>query len=275
MSTELYLGGPSIFWSPRKKKRVSDVKVDEEQVETLGECPQEERDQLNNQRAEAENFPGDQKKNKTSEKMKDSEEEDKCSSILFDEKNEDSLIESIDESGLISEIKLPISKPSENIFEYKLSSGDDLLTMFKNIKKVSQSATELLLDARNFQKDIWELSQDFSNTISWDPKSAPNYLQEYFNKNCEESHQIKNIKKLHMNIQFIKENMYSLNDSMTEEELKMISIFPLFCSILQLNVVKNAWGEIQGTLKNTPNKFKALFSEVSGGITSLGISSSS
>src|SRR6266540_3183223 len=33
--------------------------------------------------------------------------------------------------------------------------------------------------------------------------------------------------------------------------------------------------DMKGTLKNTPNKFEALFGEVSGGILSLGISSSS
>ena len=33
--------------------------------------------------------------------------------------------------------------------------------------------------------------------------------------------------------------------------------------------------DMKGTLKNTPNKCEALFGEVSGGMTSLGISSSS
>ena len=55
--------------------------------------------------------------------------------MLFDKKNEDSLIESIDESGLKSETRLPISKPSNNISEYKLSNGSDLLTMFKRYQK--------------------------------------------------------------------------------------------------------------------------------------------
>ena len=72
---------------------------------------------------------------KISKKRKDCDVEEECSSILFDEKNEDSLIESIDESKLINETRLPISKPSENISEYKLSSGGDLLTMFKKYQK--------------------------------------------------------------------------------------------------------------------------------------------
>ncbi|CAG8641735.1 2536_t:CDS:10 [Paraglomus brasilianum] len=299
---------PHVQTSTRKRRNLNDEFTQNENDHE--EVPQEERDELDNQRK------GDEK-NKTSNKRKDCEEEEECSSILFDEKNEDSLIESIDESRLISETRLPISKTSDNISEYKLSNGSDLLTMFKKYQKsipkcrrvttpaywgILDLTRESLNGCKEFsEKDIQDLSQDFSNTISWDPKSAPNYLQEYFNKNCEEIHQIKDIKKLHTNIQFIKENMDPFNDSMTEEELKMISAFPLFRSILQRNVVKDAWGEIQvystkdarnensspflrtrlgrkvdmkGTLKNTPNKFEALFGEVSGGMTSLGISSS-
>ena len=54
---------------------------------------------------------------------------------MFDEKNEDFLIESIDESRLISETRLPVSKTSDNISEYKLSNGSDLLTMFRRYQK--------------------------------------------------------------------------------------------------------------------------------------------
>ncbi|CAG8626092.1 6280_t:CDS:2, partial [Paraglomus occultum] len=176
-------------------------------VRDQAEVPQEERDELDNQRE------GDEK-NKTSNKRKDCEEEEECSSILFDEKNEDSLIESIDESRLISETRLPISKISDNISEYKLSNGSDLLTMFKkyqkSIPKCRRVTTILGYIGSNSRESEWmqrifreRYSQDFSNTISWDPKSASNYLQEYFNKNCEEIHQIKDIKKLHTNIQFM------------------------------------------------------------------------
>ncbi|CAB4438370.1 unnamed protein product [Rhizophagus irregularis] len=52
------------------------------------------------------------------------------------------------------------------------------------------------------ESDIQELAQDFSNSISWDPKPVPDYLQEYFSKNCED-YQIKEIKQLYVNIQFM------------------------------------------------------------------------
>ncbi|CAG8524718.1 14384_t:CDS:10 [Funneliformis mosseae] len=287
---------PHVQTLTRKRRNSNDGLTRNANDQEEGRFLQEEQDELGNQ-------SGDEK-DKISKKRKDCKVKEECSSILFDEKNEDSLIESIDESKLINKTRLPILKPSENISEYKLSSGGDLLTMFKkyqkSIPKCRQVTTlaywgildltrESLSGCKEFsERDIQELLQDFSNTISWNLKSAPDYLQEYFNKNCEESHQIKDIKKLHTNIQFIKENMYSFNDSMTEEELKMISIFPIFRSILQLNVVKDAWGEIQvystknarnensnpfqrahlgrkvdmkGTLKNTLNKFEALLAK--------------
>lgn len=65
-------------------------------------------------------------------KRKDCEDEEECS-VLLDEENEAVLIKSIDESGLKSETKLPISNPSD-ISEYKLSNGSDLLNIFKRIK---------------------------------------------------------------------------------------------------------------------------------------------
>ena len=54
---------------------------------------------------------------------------------MFDEKNEDTLMESVDESKLISETRLPISITSDNISKYKLSNGSNLLTMFKRYQK--------------------------------------------------------------------------------------------------------------------------------------------
>ncbi|CAG8539139.1 212_t:CDS:2, partial [Paraglomus occultum] len=152
------------------------------------------------------------------------------------------------------------------------------------------------------EKEICELSQDFANSIAWNPKLAPYNLQEYFNGNCEITHNdnINNdqLKKLHHNIQFIKENMYSFCGAMTEEELKMISTFPLFRSIISSDTIKDSWGEIQSiatsdtrnsnadsfqqaqlgrkvdmkvTLLKTPIKFEALFGKVAGGLGPFGI----
>ncbi|CAG8705135.1 11332_t:CDS:10 [Funneliformis mosseae] len=250
---------PHVQILTRKRRNSNDGLTRNANDQEEGRFLQEEQDELGNQ-------SGDEKK------RKDCEVEEECSSILFDEKNEDSLIESIDKSKLINKTRLLISKPSENISEYKLSSGGDLLTMFKKYQKSIPKCRRVTTPA------YWGILDLTRESLTLD------YLQEYFNKNCEESHQIKDIKKFHTNIQFIKENMYSFNDSMTEEELKMIFTFPIFRSILQLNIVKDAWGEIQSMFrmksqheenaKKYPNKFEALFGEVSDSMTSLGISSS-
>ncbi|CAG8510530.1 2409_t:CDS:10 [Ambispora leptoticha] len=227
--------------------------------------------------------------------------------------HKDLKVKNCEEDEDCNEAKLPTAKP-DNLSEYNLSSGSDLFDIFKkyqaNIPKCHQLiggildlTRESLYGCKEFSdSDIKELAQDFANSIAWDPKPVPDYLQDYFSNNCEKIQQDKGMKKLHYNIQFIKENMYSFRGSMTEEELKMISTFPLFRSIFQPNIIKDAWGEIQafgtknarneksdpfqrtrlgrkvdmkGTLARTPNKFEVLFGDVSGGLVPLGISSSS
>ncbi|CAI2191811.1 18368_t:CDS:2 [Funneliformis geosporum] len=164
---EIFENEPHVQTSTRKRRNSNDGFTQNANDHEEGRIPQEERDELDNQREGYE-------KNKTSKEREDREED-------------------VDESRLISETRLAISITSDNISEYKLSN------VFTDLTYDNDLVFVLIPYLLSIRPAYW----DFSNTISWDPKSTPDYLQEYFNKNCEEIHQLKDIKKLHANIQFI------------------------------------------------------------------------
>lgn len=61
---------------------------------------------------------------------------------------------------------------------------------------------ESLYDCKHLtEKDINQLSQDFSNKISWKTMPPEKHIQEYFDNNCEKN--VDNIGKLDINIQFM------------------------------------------------------------------------
>ncbi|CAI2193157.1 19109_t:CDS:2 [Funneliformis geosporum] len=106
---EIFENEPHVQTSTRKRRNSNDGFTQNANDHEEGRIPQEERDELDNQREGYE-------KNKTSKEREDREED-------------------VDESRLISETRLAISITSDNISEYKLSNGSDLLTMFKRYQK--------------------------------------------------------------------------------------------------------------------------------------------
>jgi len=85
-----------------------------------------------------------------------------------------------------------------------------------------------------------KLNQEFSNCIGWIDTPAEEGLQQYFDNNCQRIYD-KKFEKLDANIQFIKNNMSSFQGTLTEEELKMSTSFPLFRGIFTSDHIKDVW----------------------------------
>ncbi|CAG8718083.1 4925_t:CDS:2, partial [Funneliformis caledonium] len=234
--------------------------------------------------------------------------------ILFEESNEEILMDNIDEKTLKEEIKLPLASgiSSKDPLKHKLSSDIDVSEAFHSYqakipkcRKVSTPAYWGILDLTNeslhgckyfTEIDMKELNQEFSNCIGWIDTPAEESLQQYFDNNCQRNYD-KKFEKLDANIQFIKNNMCSFQGTLTEEELKMSSSFPLFRGIFTSDHIKDVWGETQALATNdarnekqnpfqrarigrkvdmkcvlvkTLNKFEVVYGEVSGGLGPFG-----
>ncbi|RIB13782.1 hypothetical protein C2G38_2324563 [Gigaspora rosea] len=244
--------------------------------------------------------------------------EDYCS--LFNDDNEEELSRLIDDHILNEETNLPefneINFELEKLNFQKLkNSFEKYQNLIPSSKKVITPAYWGILDLTKESLFNWKeidnnllnkVSQLFTNTIAWLPKTAPKTLQEYFNSKCENS--VYEFEELHIYIQFIKLNMSRLR-FISEQELKMTTVFPLIRGIFSKNLIDDKWyelhyikikrGEVQslatnearnesnnpfqrakvghkadmkGTLKNTSCKLEALYGEVSGGLGPFGLS---
>ncbi|CAG8635478.1 9546_t:CDS:2, partial [Funneliformis caledonium] len=250
----------------------------------------------------------------TEDLMEESIEETNKSILLFDESCENDLVESIDELSLGKEISLPISKKkidvskqdnfwqgiSEKFVRYqnKIPQTRKIITLgYWGIFDLTQESFHGCTEFS--QSEIDKISQDFSDHVHWSPEPAPEYLQKYFESNCDPS-KIGNIEdyatfeNLHMNIKFAICHMSSVKGAKTEESLKFTTMYPLFNASWI-----HHWGEVQaigskearnedanpfvkarigrkvdmkGVLTRTSNKFEALYGEVAGGLSSIGIS---
>ncbi|CAG8641269.1 7205_t:CDS:10, partial [Dentiscutata heterogama] len=234
--------------------------------------------------------------------------------LLFDESNEDALVESIDEKILEQENILPEAS-GDNLSKDKQKNMDPrIVEGFHRYQKTNPKTRrvftpaywgvldltgESLFDCKQFtEEDIIQISQDFADKISWKTMPPEKNIREYFDSNCEKKIGDNYIRKLDVNIQFMKSDVRSFQGMMTEEELKMSSTFPLFRGIFTSDKIKNAWGEIQAlptkyarnekenpfkrarvgrridmksTLIKTSNKFEVIYGEVAGGLGQLGI----
>ncbi|CAG8602131.1 13281_t:CDS:10 [Acaulospora morrowiae] len=198
--------------------------------------------------------------------------------ILFNDSNEDKIMEKIDENTLEEERKLPLASDNK---DPSTSICDEVLKVTEN--------------------DLQQLSQDFADHIKWKCELTSKDIQDYFDGNCvklDNSDENKDLKHFDSNVQFLKNNMHFFQEMLTEEHLKMISSYPLFHGTFMSNRIKHSWGEIHAlsnsdarneksdpfkkarvgrkvdmkvTLLKTPNKFEALFGEVSGGLGQFGI----
>ncbi|CAG8707289.1 12246_t:CDS:10, partial [Acaulospora morrowiae] len=221
--------------------------------------------------------------------------------LLFNELNEQSIIEKVDENSLFDEVRLPSVNINNKTSEEFLDTNT-IEAFIEYQKKITKTRKALTLKNSGIKDmDIQKLSQDFSNKIGWNDITAPKEIQEYFDRNCVDVDNIDVIKKLDRNVQFMVDKLPKLRKTCTEEELKMSTTFPLFSGIFNSPNINNSWGEIQaistnkarneeknpfmktrighkvdmkGTLVRTPNKFEIIYGEVSGGLTSFGLPAS-
>ncbi|CAG8696534.1 15120_t:CDS:2, partial [Acaulospora colombiana] len=226
--------------------------------------------------------------------------------LLFDESNEEALMESIDEKTLAEEDKLPLMG-EEGRSQYM---REDVVEAFRKyqsrIPKTRQAYTpaywgvfdltkESLYGCKEFtEDDLQQLSQDFADHIKWKPEFVTKNVGDYFDSNCEKVDNDQELRKFDRHIQFMKVNMNSFQQMLPEEQLKMTSSFPLFHGVFNSSL----WGETQAlstndarnekvnpfikarmgrkvdmkaTLVMTSNKFEVIYGEVAGGLGPLGI----
>ncbi|CAI2177722.1 13174_t:CDS:10 [Funneliformis geosporum] len=230
--------------------------------------------------------------------------------LLFDETNEEALMESIDEKTLNIEDKLPLTREDSQ----SQCMCDDMVEAFQKyqgkIPKTRRAFTpaywgvldltkESLYGCKEFtDDDLKQLSQDFANHIKWKCEPVKKNVQDYFDSNCEEVNSDEKLRKLDRHIQFMKINMNSFQGMLPEEQLKMTSSFPLFHGVFNSSHIKDIWGETQAlstndarnekanpfkkarmgrkvdmkaTLIKTSNKFEVIYGEVARGLGPLGI----
>ncbi|CAI2188276.1 15327_t:CDS:10, partial [Funneliformis geosporum] len=231
--------------------------------------------------------------------------------LLFNESNEESIIEKVDINLLMDEIRLPdINDRTPEEF-----LDTNLIESFRKYQKKIPKARKILTPAywgvldltkeslKNSgiqNEDIEKLSRDFSNKIGWNIEVIiPNEVRKYFDNNCENIDKNEAVKRLDINIQ--KDKMSKLQKACTEEELKMWTTVPMISSVFTSRNIETTWGEIQaipttkarnetkdpfsrakighkvdmkGILVKTPNKFEIIYGEVSGGLGSFGLPSS-
>ncbi|CAG8527868.1 11147_t:CDS:10, partial [Ambispora leptoticha] len=223
--------------------------------------------------------------------------------FLFNDLNEDKIIEKIDENTLEEERKLPLASDNKDSSKFIF---DEMLNAFQTyqnkIPKIRRVYTESLYGCKEItENDLQQLSQDFADHIKWKCELASKDFQDYFDSSCKKlgnSDENKDLKHFDSNVQFLKNNMHFFQEMMTEEHLKMTSSYPLFHGTFTSDRIKHSWGEIHAlsssdarneksdpfkkarmgrkvdmkvTLLKTPNKFEALFGEVSGGLGQFGI----
>ncbi|CAI2183204.1 8443_t:CDS:10 [Funneliformis geosporum] len=242
-------------------------------------------------------------------KREDNESNEELAS-LFDESNEDALLENINEKALEKEKQLPSSndrssKDPPYMCENVIRSFGKYQNCIPKTRRVITPAYwgvldltgESLYDCKQFTaENILQLSQDFADKIKWKTKPAEKNIIDYFDNECTKK--VYGIEKLDVNIQFMKSDMHTFQNMMTEEELKMCSTFPLFRGVFTSDHIKNVWGEVQAlptndarnekgspfkrarigrrvdmksTLVKTANKFEVIYGEVAGGLGPLGI----
>ncbi|CAH1769065.1 11122_t:CDS:2, partial [Entrophospora sp. SA101] len=161
--------------------------------------------------------------------------EEEMTERLFDERSEEDLLKLIDENSIC-----------EDLSKLAPFSGESFFSAFRNYQKsilksrcaitpgywgILDLTGESLLKLK--EKDMDLLSQDFFNSIRWNPVPANETHQNYFNINCRKVNSgdidyDDNLNYFDSNIQF----MYG---AMSEEELKTCTTFPLFRGIFAKN----------------------------------------
>ncbi|CAG8654601.1 3502_t:CDS:10 [Funneliformis caledonium] len=217
------------------------------------------------------------------------DQSDYCEGLkhLFDESNEDAIIENINEKTLEDEDKLPPACGNKDPPKIRADVLDAFRTYQKKIPKIR----------RVFIPAYWGVL----DLTKWKCEPAPRSFQKYFDRNCDyvdSNHKDQDIKKFDTYVQFMKVNMHSFQGMLTEEQLKMTTSFPLIYGTFTSNNIKDgevqalsisnarnenvdlfkkAWlgrkVDMKATLTKTLNKFEVIYGEVAGGLRPFGIPS--
>ncbi|CAG8449353.1 6672_t:CDS:2 [Acaulospora colombiana] len=139
--------------------------------------------------------------------------------FLFNDSNEDAIIERIDENTLEEESKLPFANDNKDSSEF---TSEDVLNAFRKYQNkipktrrvftpaywgVIDLTKESLYGCNEItESDLQRLSQDFANHIKWKCESASKDIQDYFDSSCEKldnSSENKDLKHFDSNVQFL------------------------------------------------------------------------
>ncbi|CAG8444254.1 15580_t:CDS:2, partial [Funneliformis mosseae] len=195
--------------------------------------------------------------------------------LLFNESNEGSIIEKIDENLLMDEIRLPDinDRTTEKISRKNTKNPQDLNPCVLGVLDLTK---ESLKNSGIQNEDIEKLSRDFSNKIGWNIEVIiPIEVQKYFDNNCENIDKNEAVKRLDINIQY----MYERQDVETPKGMGEIQAIP---TSKARNETKDPFSrtkighkvDMKGILVKTPNKFEIIYGEVSGGLGPFGLPAS-
>nr|CAG8633643.1 11954_t:CDS:2 [Entrophospora candida] len=137
---------------------------------------------------------------------------DDLQGYLFNESNQESIIENVDENSLSNEIQLPIGNANNDRHSEELLDVNTIESFHKYQQKIPKTR-KILIPA---YWGILDLTRENLNDFEIkDEDKIPNLIQ-----------------------------------MCTEEELKMSTTFPLFSGIFKSPNIKNSWGEIQAISTN-------------------------
>nr|CAG8636176.1 9328_t:CDS:10 [Entrophospora candida] len=230
---------------------------------------------------------------------------------LFGEVNEQSILSTIDEKSLNNEvIVLDVCTGNESVYNWSdlKESFEKYKTSVPKSKRIVTPAywgildltKESLYNVQEIKDNVVKcISGEFYRKVGWNPKPPSVILQNYFSNNCR-SDLDKDHKNFNIHIQYMISNMSYLKNNVSEEVLKMTTVFPFYRGIISSLFIQDRWGEIQvhstnearnennnpfarskigrkadmvGILSRTPQKAEILFGEVSGGLNSFGLPS--
>ncbi|CAG8703520.1 5388_t:CDS:2 [Dentiscutata erythropus] len=140
------------------------------------------------------------------------------------------------------------------------------------------------------ENDLQQLSQDFADHIKWKCELASKDTQEYFNNSCEKlgnNDENKDLKHFDSNVQFLNVDGRTLENDIVvfavSWNIHVQSYKTLLIHVLSSSDARNEKSDpfkkarmgrkvdMKVTLLKTPNKFEALFGEVSGELGQFGI----
>ncbi|CAG8745206.1 2928_t:CDS:2, partial [Racocetra fulgida] len=137
--------------------------------------------------------------------------------FLFNDSNEDKIIENIDENTLEEERKLPLASDNKDsskfIFDEMLNAFQTYQNKIPKTRRVYTYVWHPFYDYESLygckeitENDLQQLSQDFADHIKWKCELVSKDIQDYFDSSCEKlgnSDENKDLKHFDSNVQFL------------------------------------------------------------------------